>query len=128
MHLNIGTLKIENLYFLAPLTKVTDIAFRLLVRHINPNWNGLTYTEMIDAKHLAGGKKNTKKRAFSDLVQESPIALQLFGTNELLISKSIQKFESHFDLFDFNLGCPTKQAISQGAGVQLLTLFLVIKD
>lgn len=120
MHLNIGTCKINDLYFLAPLTKVTDIAFRLLVRQINPDWKGLMYTEMIDAKRLAQGKKNTEKRAFSELIQESPVALQLFGSNELFISKAIQKFESQFDLFDFNLGCPTKQAISQGAGVQLL--------
>ena len=120
MYLKIGSLKINSLYFLAPLTKVTDIAFRLLVRHINPDWKGLMYTEMIDAKQLAVGKKNTEKRAFSELLQESPVALQLFGTNEHFISKSIQKFESQFDLFDFNLGCPTKQAISQGAGVQLL--------
>ena len=48
--LNIGSLKLDNRFFLAPLTKVTDLPFRLLVKKYNP---GLVFTEMIDAKNLA---------------------------------------------------------------------------
>ena len=115
--ISIGSLKLANNYFMAPMTKVTDLPFRLIAKKYTP---GLMYTEMIDAKSLISGRSNTLKRAQSILLEESPIGLQLFGTQENKISQSIKLLEENFDLFDINLGCPTKEVISQGAGVCLL--------
>lgn len=114
--IKLGSLQLENPFFLAPLTKVTDLPFRLLVKKYKP---GLTYTEMIDAKNLAGGKKSVINK-IKTKPEEHPVGLQLFGSQEEYFKKSIKMFEDQFALFDFNLGCPTSQAVSQGAGVALL--------
>lgn len=114
--IKIGSLTLENKFFLAPLTKVTDLPFRLLVKQYRP---GLMYTEMIDAKNLAKEKKNVVYKVRT-LEYEQPVGLQLFGTQESFYATAIKKFEDKFSLFDLNLGCPTNEAISQGAGVILL--------
>ena len=114
--IKIGSLTLENRFFLAPLTKVTDLPFRLLIKQYNP---GLMYTEMVDAKNLAKEKSSVIEKVRT-LSQEQPVGLQLFGTQESFFATAIKKFEDRFSLFDLNLGCPTNEAISQGAGVILL--------
>ena len=114
--LNIGSLKLDNRFFLAPLTKVTDLPFRLLVKKYNP---GLVFTEMIDAKNLARERTSVLSKV-KTVPEEQPVGLQLFGTQESFYATAIKKFENQFALFDLNLGCPTDDAVSQGAGVILL--------
>lgn len=114
--IKIGSLTLDNRFFLAPLTKVTDLPFRLLVKQYKP---GLMFTEMIDAKNLAKEKHSVVDK-IKTTPAEQPIGLQLFGTKESFYTQAIKKFEDHFSLFDLNLGCPTDEAISQGAGVILL--------
>jgi nifR3 family TIM-barrel protein len=114
--IKIGSLSLNNRFFLAPLTKVTDLPFRLVVKKFQPS---LMYTEMIDAKNLAQGKKSVIEKV-NTVPDEKPIGLQLFGTQESFFDKSVRLYEDKFDLFDLNLGCPTDEAISQGAGVILL--------
>ena len=116
LKIKIGSLTLENKFFLAPLTKVTDLPFRLLVKQYKP---GLMYTEMIDAKNLAKEKRSVVDNDRT-LEYEQPVGLQLFGTQESFYATAIKKFEDRFNLFDLNIGCPTNEAVSQGAGVILL--------
>ena len=100
--IKIGSLRLENRFFLAPLTKVSDLPFRMLVKKYNP---GLMFTEMIDAKNLAKERTSVLTK-IKTLPDERPVSLQLFGTQESFYTTAIRKFEDKFDSFDLNLGCP----------------------
>ena len=115
--LKIGSLHLRNRFLLAPLTKISDLPFRLVVKQYGP---ALSFTEMIDAGSLAKDKKNTIGRIKTANGHEFPIGLQMFGTRPEDFAKSIERYGHSFDVFDLNLGCPTDEAVSQGAGVALL--------
>jgi tRNA-dihydrouridine synthase B len=91
----IRNLKLKSPYFLAPMEKVNDIAFRILCKKAGA---GLTYTGMINP---------LTKQKFS--LDDKP-ALQLFTNNEKGIKEFIKKYQSRVVLFDFNLGCPAELA------------------
>ena len=55
--MEIGNLKLENPYILAPMAGVTDLPFRLLCKEQGA---GLLCMEMISAKALQYKNKNTK--------------------------------------------------------------------
>ena len=55
--MNIGNLKLDNPYILAPMAGVTDLPFRLLCKEQGA---GLLCMEMISAKALLYKNKNTK--------------------------------------------------------------------
>jgi len=97
----IGSLKLENPYFLAPMAGINDIAFRILCKNAGA---GLVYTGMINPL-------TREELAFDD----KP-AIQLFAANERGIAKFINKHEMDAVLFDFNLGCPADVAKRQGFG------------
>ena len=91
----IRNLKLKTPYFLAPMEKVNDIAFRILCKEAGA---GLTYTGMINPL--------TKQK----IQLEDKPALQLFTNNEKGIKEFIKKCQSKVVLFDFNLGCPAELA------------------
>lgn len=94
-------LKVKNRIFLAPMEEVNDIAFRLLCKKAGA---GLTYTGMIHPQ--------TQQKIFLD---DKP-ALQLFTTTTKGISEFMKKYDDKVALWDFNLGCPAKNARKKGFG------------
>jgi len=105
--MKIGNLELKNRIFLAPMVEVNDIAFRILCKKAGA---GLVYTGMI----------NSLSRQVLQL--EDKPALQLFSTNEKGIKEFIKKHESKVSLFDYNLGCPAKNARKLGFGSYLKDL------
>ena len=85
--MKIGSLKLKNRIFLAPMAEVNDIAFRKLCLDAGA---GLVFTGMI----------NPLSKQEIDLGDKP--ALQLFSTNEKGIKEFIKKYESKVKLFDFN--------------------------
>ena len=77
--MEIGNLKLENPYILAPMAGVTDLPFRLLCKEQGA---GLLCTEMVSAKAILYKNKNTE-----DLMTihpgEHPVSLQLFGSDKI---------------------------------------------
>jgi tRNA-dihydrouridine synthase len=102
--LMIGSLKLENPYFLAPMAGVNDIAFRILCKRAGA---GLVYTGMINPL----SKKN--------LGLEDKPAVQIFSANEKGIGEFIEKYDDDAKLFDFNLGCSKHIARRSGFGAFL---------
>ncbi|MBT4258171.1 tRNA-dihydrouridine synthase family protein [archaeon] len=102
--MKIGSLKLKNRIFLAPMAEVNDIAFRKLCLDAGA---GLVFTGMI----------NPLSKQEIDL-DDKP-ALQLFSTNEKGVKEFIKKYEDKVKLFDFNLGCPAKTAKKLGFGSYL---------
>jgi len=101
MSIKIRNFDLVNRIFLAPMAEVNDIAFRLLCKQAGC---GLTYTGMINP--LTQQKLDLKDKP----------ALQIFCKDEKGIKEFIKKYESQVSLFDFNLGCPAKNARKDGFG------------
>ena len=81
--MKIGSLELKNNVFLAPMAGVTDMPFRVICSEMGC---GLVYSEMVSAKGLMYGSKNTEKLLSVDK-RERPIAVQLFGSSPEILGK-----------------------------------------
>lgn len=103
--------------FLAPMAGITDQAFRILCKEQGAD--GLV-TEMISAKALYYGNKNTKPLlAHTDM--EHPIGVQIFGSEpELMADMALRLEEMGFDYLDINMGCPVPKVVNNREGSALM--------
>ncbi len=107
------------IYCLAPMSDVTDSAFRqIIAKYGQPD---LFFTEFIS---VAGLCSAGKKKVIEDLYytkKEKPIIAQIWGTKPEQFYKTAQLLQSlNFDGIDINMGCPEKNVVKQGGGVALL--------
>ncbi|MFW6283071.1 MAG: tRNA-dihydrouridine synthase family protein, partial [Minisyncoccales bacterium] len=86
---------VKNRVFLAPMQEINDIAFRLLCKKAG---SGVNYTGMIHPL--------SKEKIY---LEDCPV-LQLFGTSEKGIPEFMKKHDKKVLAWDFNLGCPAKNA------------------
>lgn len=113
----IGTVELENPVVLAPMAGVTDLPFRLLCREQQA---GLLCMEMVSAKAIFYGNKNTEK-LMEIHPKEHPISLQLFGNDPKIISEMAKRIEERpFDILDLNMGCPVPKVVNNREGSALL--------
>jgi len=113
-------------FCLAPMSDVTDIAFRhILAKYGKDRENKdriVFWTEFVSADGLCdklGRKKLSHILKYSE--RERPIVAQVFGANPENMKKACQYIASlGFDGIDINMGCPDKSVISQGAGSALI--------
>ena len=117
MQLKIGDITIPNSLVLAPMAGVTDLPFRLLCREYGA---GLLYTEMVSAKAISYKNKNTYDLMKID-PSENPIALQLFGSDPVIMGEVARQIEDHpCDIIDINMGCPMPKIVNNGEGSALM--------
>ena len=115
--MNIGNVKLDNSYILAPMAGVTDLPFRLLCKEQGA---GLLCMEMISAKALQYKNKNSKK-LLSIHPDEYPVSLQLFGSDAEIMSRMAQEIEElPFQILDINMGCPVPKVVKNGEGSALM--------
>lgn len=116
--MKIRDLEFKNNVFLAPMAGVTDIAFRGLCKEMGC---GLVYTEMVSAKALFHGSKNTENMLIISK-EESPVAVQIFGSEPLIMAKSCDLFNHNKDIcfVDINMGCPAPKIVKNGEGSALM--------
>lgn len=113
----IGTVELENPIVLAPMAGVTDLPFRLLCREQQA---GLLCMEMVSAKAILYGNKNTEK-LMEIHPKEHPVSLQLFGNDPKIISEMAKRIEERpFDILDLNMGCPVPKVVNNREGSALL--------
>lgn len=115
--LTIGNVQLDNPYILAPMAGVTDLPFRLLCREQGV---GLLCMEMVSAKAIQYNNKNT--RALLEIhPQETPVSLQLFGSEPDVISEIAKQIEElPFSILDINMGCPVPKIVKNGEGSALM--------
>ncbi len=100
--------------FLAPMAGVTDKVFRAICTQMGAD---LTYTEMISAKGLLYGSKNTEKLLQTDY----PCVVQLFGSDPQILSEMMKRLENERVIaFDINMGCPAPKIVKNGEGSALM--------
>ena len=115
--MEIGNLKLENPYILAPMAGVTDLPFRLLCKEQGA---GLLCMEMISAKAIHFKNKNTKS-LMRILPEERPVSLQLFGSEPDLMAEIAAQIEDEpFDILDINMGCPVPKVVNNQEGSALM--------
>ncbi|HIT89293.1 MAG TPA: tRNA dihydrouridine synthase DusB [Candidatus Merdenecus merdavium] len=117
MGFKIGNIQLKNDLILGPMAGVTDLPFRLLCKEQGV---GLMYMEMISAKALLYENKNTEG-LLEIRPEESPISLQLFGSDPYIISEMAKRIEDRpFDILDINMGCPVPKVVNNGEGSALM--------
>lgn len=115
--MNIGNVKLDNPYILAPMAGVTDLPFRLLCKEQGA---GLLCMEMVSAKALQYKNRNTKA-LLSIHPKEYPVSLQLFGSDPHIISEQAKRIEElPFQILDINMGCPVPKVVKNGEGSALM--------
>lgn len=113
-------------FCLAPMSDVTDIAFRTMISKYSKNRenknNIIFWAEFVAADGLCD--KHARKK-LSHILRykdsERPIVAQVFGANPENMKKACQYIASlDFDGIDINMGCPDKSVVAQGAGSALI--------
>jgi len=116
--------KLKNKLILAPMHKITNIAFRILCKEYGAS---LTSTELLSANAIAKKNKAVLELAKTD-EKEKPVTAQIFGQNTENLVKAGKILEKNFDIIDLNLGCPSKKIMAQGSGGALLKRKNKIKE
>ncbi|MCD8156517.1 MAG: tRNA dihydrouridine synthase DusB [Clostridiales bacterium] len=115
--LQIGNVVLENNLILAPMAGVSDLPFRLLCKE---KVAGLVCMEMVSAKAIYYGNKNTEK-LMEIRPEEQPVSLQLFGSDPDILADMAAKIEEQpFAVLDFNMGCPVPKVVKNGEGSALM--------
>lgn len=117
MKLRIGTTVLDHPVILAPMAGVTDLPFRLLCRE---QGCGMAVTEMVSAKAILYGNKNTSELLNVDPT-EGPVAVQLFGSDpEIMAEIAARIEEGPYACIDVNMGCPVPKIVNNGEGSALM--------
>jgi nifR3 family TIM-barrel protein len=95
---------------------ITDCTFRALVaRH----GAGLTFSEMVSAKSLVYGNKNTHRLLENENIR--PWAVQFFGHEPSVLADAIRGLgDFPFDIVNINMGCPMPKIVNNGDGAALM--------
>ena len=123
--LKIGNVELENPLVLAPMAGVTDLPFRLLCKEQGV---GLICMEMVSAKAIYYKNKNTES-LLEIHPQETPVSLQLFGSDADIMSEMARKIEDRsFSILDINMGCPVPKVVNNGEGSALMKNPKLVKE
>lgn len=117
MTVNIGNISIDDPVFLAPMSGISDLPFRRLVKRYGA---GLVFSEMLASGEILKGNDRSY-RANTDYSEEFPMAVQLAGHEPEAMAKAAQiNVERGAAIIDINFGCPVKKVVSKLAGSALM--------
>lgn len=115
--LSIGNVKLNNPFLLAPLAGITDAVMRRICSRMGAS---LTFSEMVSAKAMWYGDKNTEKLLALD-ADGGPTAYQIFGHEPEVMAAAARKLEGMGNVIvDINMGCPVPKVVKNGDGSALL--------
>jgi len=116
MGFSIGAIRIEDPVFLAPVTGVTDLPYRRMVRRYGA---GMIFSEMIASRPMIEEYRHTKTRP--DYAAEFPLAVQLAGCEpEMMAEAARMNVDFGAAIIDMNFGCPVKRVVHKFAGSALM--------
>lgn len=115
--LHIGSVTVNSRVLQSPLSGVTDLVFRRLVRRYAPT--SMMYTEMVNATGLHYVKELPKLMEVDP--NERPISIQLFDCRPDFLAEAAQMaVDEGADTVDINMGCPVNKITKNGGGSSLL--------
>ncbi len=117
MGFSIGTINIDEPVFLAPMSGVSDLPFRRIVKRYGA---GLVFSEMIASRSMLQ-ENNKSLRANTDYTEEFPMAVQLAGCEPDIMAEAAQMNVARgAAIIDINFGCPVKKIVKKFAGSALM--------
>ncbi|NEQ73933.1 MAG: tRNA dihydrouridine synthase DusB [Okeania sp. SIO2C9] len=115
--LKIGNFEVKSRVLQSPLSGVTDLVFRRLVRRHAPE--SMMYTEMVNATGLHYVKELPQIMEVDN--NERPISIQLFDCRpDFLAEAAEMAVKEGADTVDINMGCPVNKITKNGGGSSLL--------
>lgn len=117
MTISIGPVKLEQGVILAPMSGVSDLPFRRLVK----SWGaGLVVSEMIASQAMIRANRKTLKMT-TNCADEQPMAVQLAGCEPELMAEAARMNEDRgAAIIDINMGCPVKKVVNKLSGSALM--------
>src|SRR5271170_2984214 len=117
MTISLGTLTIEDPVILAPMSGVTDLPFRRLVKRMGA---GLVVSEMIASEAMIRETRQSLTMAKS-CAEEQPMAVQLAGCEPRVMAEAAKlNADRGARVIDINFGCPVKKVVNGHAGSALM--------
>ncbi len=115
--ISIGPVQIASPVILAPMTGVTDLPFRRIVKRYGA---GLTVSEMIASQAMVRETRQSLQKALWDPAEE-PVSLQLAGCEPDVMAEAARLNEQRgAAIIDINMGCPVKKVVNGDAGSALM--------
>ncbi len=115
--IQIGPITIESPVILAPMTGVTDMPFRKIVRRYG---SGLNVTEMIASQAMIRETRQSLQKAAWDSAEE-PVSMQLAGCDPVSMAEAAKlNADRGAAIIDINMGCPVKKIVNGDAGSALM--------
>lgn len=117
MAFKIGTIDIKDPVFLAPMSGVSDLPFRRLVKRYGA---GLVFSEMIASREMIHHTARSQ-RMNEDFAEEFPMAVQLAGCDPDVMADAAKLcVDQGAAIIDINFGCPVKKVVNKMAGSALM--------
>ena len=115
--IQVGPVRIGSPVLLAPMTGVTDLPFRRIVRRYG---SGLNVTEMIASQAMIRETRQSLQKAAWDPIEE-PVSMQLAGCSPYEMGEAARLNEDRgAAIIDINMGCPVKKVVNGDAGSALM--------
>jgi len=115
--IQIGPVTIDCPVVLAPMTGVSDLPFRRMVRRFG---SGLNVTEMIASPAAIRETRVSLQKAMWDPI-EDPVSMQLVGCDPEQMGEAAKLVEDRgAAIIDINMGCPVRKVVSGDAGSALM--------
>jgi tRNA-dihydrouridine synthase B len=117
MTLKIASIALDMPVLLAPMSGVTDMPFRRLVKRAGA---GLVISEMIASQAMIRSTRQTMKM-IEKSADEQPMAVQLAGCEPDVMAEAARLNEDlGAQIIDINMGCPVKKVVNGHAGSALM--------
>jgi tRNA-dihydrouridine synthase B len=115
--IHVGPLRIDAPVILAPMTGVTDLPFRRIVKRYGA---GLTVSEMVASQAMVRETRQSLQKSLWDPAEE-PVSLQLAGCEPEVMAEAAKLNEQRgAAIIDINMGCPVKKVVNGEAGSALM--------
>ena len=115
--ISIGPVRLDVPVILAPMTGVTDLPFRKMVKRYGA---GLTVSEMVASAAMIRETRQSLQKTEWDPTEE-PVSLQLAGCAPGEMAEAAKLNEQRgAAIIDINMGCPVKKVVNGDAGSALM--------
>src|SRR5215468_9716597 len=117
MGISIGSVSLDDPVILAPMSGVTDLPFRRLVKRMGA---GLVVYEVIVSAAMIRQTRRSMTM-ISSAADEQPMAVQLAGCEPYVMAEAAKlNADRGARLIDINFGCPVKKVVNGHAGSALM--------
>lgn len=117
MQIKIGNITLSDNVILAPMSGVTDMPFRKLVKS---HGAALVISEMIASQAMIRETRQSLKMS-THCAEEFPMAVQLAGCEPAIMAEAAKlNVDRGAAIIDINMGCPVKKIVNGHAGSALM--------